>query len=95
VLAVATVHTSGINWESVAAIVGGIGIFVLSALIWVVQLVEKRNRAVRDEITNAVTNLGIVLEARLETKDSVNQLRIELAQLKGQLEGRDIRKESP
>lgn len=83
-------HTSGINWESVAVIVGGIGTFVLGALIWVVQLIERRNRAVKDEITNAVNNLATVLEAKLETKDAVNQLRVEMAEMRGHLQQKDL-----
>jgi hypothetical protein len=77
------VHTSGINWESVSVIVGGIGTFILAAMIWVISLIEKRNRAIRNEITGAVNNLAIVLEAKLETKDAVNQLRVEMAEMRG------------
>jgi hypothetical protein len=83
--AIQTVHTSGINWESVAAIVGGIGTFILAALVWIIGLIERRNKAIKDEITNAVNNLAQVLEAKLETKDAVSQLRVEVAELKGQL----------
>jgi F0F1-type ATP synthase membrane subunit b/b' len=52
---------------------------------WVISLIERRNKAIRDEITNAVNNLAQVLEAKLETKDAVSQLRVEVAELKGQL----------
>jgi hypothetical protein len=52
---------------------------------WVISLIERRNKAIRDEITNAVNNLATVLEAKLETKDAVSQLRVEVAELKGQL----------
>lgn len=85
ILAQSAVHTVGVNWSSVAVIVGGIGGVIIAALAFVVRLMEKRNKQVRDEITNAVNNLGAILEAKLETKDSVNQLRIELAEVRGQL----------
>jgi predicted trehalose synthase len=93
ILTTATVHTEGINWASVAVIIGGIGTFVLAALVFTVQLIERRNKAVRDDITNAVTNLGTILEAKLETKDAVSQLRVEMAEMRGQLAS--IHKEVP
>ena len=84
-IATATVHTTGINWSSVAVIVGGIGGVIIAALAFIIRLMDRRNNAIRDEITNAVTNLGHILEAKLETKDAVNQLRIEVAELRGQV----------
>jgi hypothetical protein len=85
-VAVQTVHTSGINWESVSVIVGTLGAFLLAFMVWIVGLFERRNRAIRTDISQAVENLAVVLTARLETKDAVNQLRVEVAQLKGQIE---------
>jgi hypothetical protein len=84
-IATAAVHTTGINWSSVAVIVGGIGGVIIAALAFIIRLMDRRNNAIRDEITNAVTNLGHILEAKLETKDAVNQLRIEVAELRGQI----------
>jgi len=80
------VHTTGINWSSVAVIIGGIGGVVIAAMAFVIRLMDRRNNAIRDEITTAVTNLGHILEAKLETKDSVNQLRVELAELRGKIQ---------
>jgi hypothetical protein len=86
------VHTSGINWESVSVICGGLGLFIIGVMSWVISLIERRNRAIRDEITSAVNNLAAVLEAKLETKDAVSQLRVEVAELKGQLAVQKVEK---
>jgi uncharacterized membrane protein len=91
-VALQTVHTTGINWQSVAVIVGSLGVFILSAMIWFVALIDRRNRTIRTEISSAVDNLAAVLTARLETKDAVNQLRVEVAQLKGQIEREGMNK---
>jgi F0F1-type ATP synthase membrane subunit b/b' len=69
----------------VSVIVGGMGVFILGALTWIIALIERRNKNIKDEITSAVNNLATVLEAKLETKDAVSQLRVEVAELKGQL----------
>lgn len=55
---------------------------------FLVALIEKRNKSIKNEITDSVNNLAIVLEAKLETKDAVNQLRVEMAEMRGQLAGR-------
>jgi F0F1-type ATP synthase membrane subunit b/b' len=91
-IAEAAVHTVGVNWTSVAVIIGGIGGVVIATMAFVIRLMDRRNNAIRDEITNAVTNLGHILEAKLETKDSVNQLRVELAELRGQVNKTQIPK---
>ena len=70
IIAVATVHTSGINWESVATIITAI--IVVSTAI---------TGYVGRQITHAVTDLGDRLEAKLETKETVARIDTRLTVL--------------
>lgn len=95
-IADATVHTTGINILGVLAIL----IPVISCLIGLAVFIDQRNQRretkreqfveriqaeTKDEITTAVNHLSEVLLERLETKESVNQIRVDLAAVKIQL----------
>lgn len=90
-LAAAAVHTTGINWESAAVIVGSV-VAVIS-LILAVQ--GRRNAAIRTEITDAVNNLSTILLARLETKETVQGLAVRLARLEAFREAFQARLQAP
>ena len=86
--AIPVVHTTGVNIESLAIILGGIA--AMASAIVVIQ--ERRTRAIRDqaddirgEIKTAVEHLGDVLTARLETKDKVSTLNARVARVEGVL----------
>jgi len=61
---VATVHTSGVNWQSIAAIAGVLLVFVgmFSAYI-------------RRSIKSSVDHLADVLDARLASNEDLDKLR--------------------
>lgn len=84
-LAYTTVHTTGINWDSIGAI-GGV---VIAAMGFIYALMERRSRTIKNDITSAVGNLETVLVAKLETKDAVTDLKInmekQLAEVKADL----------
>jgi hypothetical protein len=69
-IAQATVHTSGVNWESVSVIAG----VIVATMAFFVGVVNRRSDAVRGEIKEAVDHLSEVLVGKLETKDAVNSL---------------------
>ena len=73
-LATQIVHTSGINWESYAAIVGT----VLAALTLVLAWTSKRQSDLQKDINGAVNNLREVLVEKLESKEAVSQIRVDL-----------------
>lgn len=76
-LTTAIVHTTGINWESVGAILGGVAAFLTVVGAFVSYII----RGVRLEIKDSVEQLGIVLTERLETKQSVAALTVRVAVL--------------
>lgn len=79
------VHTTGVNWGSVLTIIGG----TVAAFIGAVSFLDARQRRRQDDtktqITDAVTGLSAVLVERLETKENVGQLRVELAHVEEQV----------
>jgi uncharacterized membrane protein YgaE (UPF0421/DUF939 family) len=87
IAAVQPVHTTGINLESVATIVG----CVIVVMTFVLSIMERRNRAIRDDIKNSVDHLSEILLAKLETKDNVAKLQADIAGLKENV--RDLNRE--
>jgi len=90
------VHTTGINIVGVLAIL----IPIISCLVGIAIFLDQRNtrreakreqfveqiqRETKDEITSAVTHLSEVLLERLETKEAVNQIRVEIAGMKASI----------
>jgi hypothetical protein len=68
-----TVHTTGINWESIATIVGALIVVVGAIVTWI-----------GNSIKGAVNNLGDRLEAKLETKESVSRLATRVSVLENE-----------
>lgn len=81
-LAVQTVHTAGINWESIAAIVGAL----VASITYLDFRQTRKQNGIRTEIREAVGNLGQVLDARLESKEKVAQLTERVAKVEGELD---------
>lgn len=86
-LAEATVHTSGINIESVLTIIGALVVAIVAVGTWLDQRVKNRQDATKAEISEAVTHLSEVLLERLETKENVANLRTQVATLSVQVDG--------
>lgn len=63
----AAVHTTGINWESVATIAASVVVVVTAITSWFTR-----------QITKAIDNLSTVLQLKLETKDVVNGINLRL-----------------
>lgn len=84
-IAIQTVHTTGINWSSVAVLI----ISIVGCFIGVAAYIDRRSAArqdsIKDNIQGSVNHLSEVLMERLETKDNVNALRVEVAQLKTEI----------
>lgn len=85
-LSEATVHTNGINWQSVGAIIAGITV-ILTIMGWIFARRDRKNEvqneAIKQEISTAIDNLSTVLLAKLETKEKVAQISERLARLEG------------
>lgn len=83
-LASQAVRTTGINWESVAAIAAIVGI-LLTVLLWVFGRQDKRREAqaaeLRGDMTSSLDHLAEVLTAKLETKDTVARISERLARV--------------
>lgn len=73
--AMAVVHATGVNWDSVGVIVG----CVVACLTFLAGIQERHNRKIRGDITDAVSHLGEVLGERLETKTNVAHLSARVA----------------
>lgn len=86
ILSSATVHTSGINWESLAAI-AGILVIVQSALFWVIARRDKKREDQSEEvkvlIADAINHQTEVLLSKLETKETVAKISERLARVEG------------
>jgi len=72
-------HVPGINWETVGVLGGAI----IAALAFLTGLQARRNKAIRDEITEAVILLDEAPTEKLETKVAVAQLTERVARLEG------------
>lgn len=85
-LAAAAVRTTGVNWESVAAITGIVAV-IMTVVLWIFNRRDKRqeeqNNELRHEFTRAINNLSDVLLAKLETKEAVAQISVRLARVEG------------
>ena len=85
-IALATVHTSGINWASIGTI-AGIVFFAFSMMTWFLMRREKRsdeqNEQIKEQISTAVNALGDRLILQLETKEVVAKISERLARVEG------------
>lgn len=79
------VHTTGVNWGSVLTIVGGVFGSFLAAVAFLDSRQRRRQEDTKNQISDAVNGLSNVLIERLETKENVGQLRIELAHVEEQV----------
>lgn len=71
---VTTVHTTGINWQSIGAIVAAFAAVAAIMIAWT----ERRQSNIKNQIADSVNHLSDVLTAKLETKDAVNALHVEM-----------------
>jgi hypothetical protein len=62
--AAAAVHTTGVNWESITIICGAAATIMATVGAWI-----------RRQVKTSVDHLAEVLDARLETKEAVAELR--------------------
>lgn len=87
-LAATAVHTTGINWESVAAIAAVVAV-IMSVVLWIMSRRDRRqqafNQEVQTDITAAVNHLSDVLMAKLETKETVSRISERLARVEGSM----------
>ena len=74
---VQAVHTTGVNWESVAAVAGT----VITGVTVTITVLERRSKAIRSEIRESVDGLREMLSERLETKERVAGLAQRIAVL--------------
>lgn len=85
-LSEATVHTNGINWQSVGVMIAGITV-ILTIMGWIFARRDKKNEQqnedIKKEISTAIDGLSTVLLAKLETKEKVAQISERLARLEG------------
>lgn len=87
-----TVVTAPVNWT---ALLISLGTFIASMGVifgFIDRRQDKREtkaqlelQGIRIEFKNAMDNLAIILSERLETKDNVNVLRIEIAKMSEQM----------
>lgn len=84
-VAVQTVHTSGINWGSIAVIVCTIVACFIGVATYIERKHTLRNETIKDDIKESVDHLAAILLERLETKENVNALRIEVERLRSEV----------
>lgn len=92
--AVNTVHTSGINVESIAVILGGFAGVLSVVLAWQIRRDKKHDTEMvdlRKDITTSVDHLSEVLLAKLETKDNVSQINARLSRIEGMMSNAEHR----
>jgi hypothetical protein len=85
----ATVHTSGINWESIGVIIAFVSLGFGILAWWIARRdarQEIRNNEIKTEISDSVNHLSDVLTARLETKEAVNQISVRLGRVEGAIQ---------
>lgn len=85
-IASASVHTIGINWESIGVILGFVTLGFTMLAYWMTRRDAKqevRNNEIKDEISQSVNHLSDVLLAKLETKEAVARISERLARLEG------------
>lgn len=98
VIAAGEVHTTGINIESVLAIVIPLAAFFVALAAYLDARQSRRDAKreailtkiqadTKDEITTAVDHLAEVLLERLETKEEVSKIRTDLAVLNQKMQG--------
>jgi hypothetical protein len=79
-----TVHTSGVNWESVGVIVAAISV-IITVMLWVFARQDRRRERtaieLRDDMRHSLDHLSDVLTAKLETKDTVARISERLARV--------------
>jgi len=84
-VATAVVHTTGINWQSLGVIIAAVATLI-GILTWHISRRDAQHRAqiLRQEerITHSVDDLRAVLLEKLETKENVAAIRIDMATLK-------------
>lgn len=84
--AVVNVKSTGINWESVAAIVALMSV-VVTIMLYVITRRDRQtsveNQEIKQEISSAVDRLQEVLLAKLETKETVSRISERLARVEG------------
>jgi uncharacterized membrane-anchored protein YhcB (DUF1043 family) len=90
--AVQTVHTSGLNIESLATILAGFATVVAVLIGFVSRRLDKRDaqhakevEELRRDFTEGLTHMAEVLNARLETKEAVSGISSRLARVEGAL----------
>lgn len=66
-IAESAVHTTGVNWESIATTAASVVVIVTAIVSWFTR-----------QITKAIDNLSTVLQLKLETKDVVNGINLRL-----------------
>lgn len=90
--AVTTVHTSGLNIESLATILAGFATVVGVLIAFVSRRLDKRDTAhsreveeLRKDFTEGLNHMAEVLNARLETKQAVSAISDRLSRVEGAL----------
>jgi hypothetical protein len=90
-----SVTTTGINWESVGALAAIFGIMLSLITLYFARRdirqqrhavrQEKQNEEIKDQIATSINTLSEVLQAKLETKEVVNQISVRLARVEGRM----------
>jgi hypothetical protein len=95
-LAVQTVHTTGINVASLATILGGFAAIVAIMQTFLSRRIQRKDAAhdkeiqdIRSDITTSVDHLSEVLLARLETKQAVSEINARLSRVEGAIAAKD------
>jgi hypothetical protein len=91
-LAIQTVHTSGINLASLATILAGFAATAGLMMSFINRRIERRERqheaevaGLRQDFTDGLANMCAILSARLETKDTVAAINARLSRIEGTL----------
>jgi hypothetical protein len=80
ILAAGTVSTN-INWGQVIIMLSGVIVAIIAVGGFIDKRLKDRQTEMKSDIASAVNNLSTILTERLETKENVAALRIEVAKM--------------
>jgi peptidoglycan hydrolase CwlO-like protein len=75
-----------VNWQSIAVLVVSIVACFIAVATYIDKRATSRQETIKNEIQSSVEHLSDVLSERLETKENVSQLKVQIAALQVQVE---------
>lgn len=74
-----------LNWTQYLVTVATLAVAIVTVMTYIELRAARRQKAIKQEIQATVTQLGELLTEKLETKQNVNELKIEMARVEEQV----------